>query len=311
MTSESDTLARLLAYHDHIDVPHVAIEDDVRRGRRRVRRNRGLIAGGAALAVATVVAASSLLSGGERVQKPQPMMPSPTSTEVQSPGPTESVTPEQGWPAAVRDGTSWPRVTPKRAEVGSHLGLGSDALGWVDDASDAEGGLVDIRYVASPGRFSVDGHAMIGEWRISLAKRWPGRSEIGPADGVVEYGVVVDSDDDQVADCQIGINDGAQRLGDYRVWVTNLRTGITKEQVGAPYGVPIDFALPDETGEYVAFFFLTHGQPCDFRGPIHYYAYASATDVDGHVTAWDFAPDAAWLEGTADESACCLSDPGQ
>ena len=56
MTSESDTLARLLDYHDHIDVPPVAIEDDVRRGRRRVRRTKGLIAGGAALAVATVVA---------------------------------------------------------------------------------------------------------------------------------------------------------------------------------------------------------------------------------------------------------------
>ncbi len=221
-----------------------------------------------------------------------------------SPTPTESVTPEPGWLAAVRDGKSWPLVTPERTEVGSHLGLGSEGLGWVDDASDAEVGLVDIRYVASEARFPVGGHAITGEWRISLAERWPGSTEIGPADGVVEYGIVVDTDGDRVADCQIGINDDARQVhgyGDYRVWVTNLRTGLTKEQVGGPYGLPIDFALPDEASEYVAFFFLTHGQPCDFRGPIHYYAYASATDVDGHVTAWDFAPDAAWLEGTDKE----------
>lgn len=293
MTSESDTLARLVAYHDHIDTPPVPIEDDVRRGRRRVRRNRGLVAGGVGLAVATVVATSLLLSGEDQVQKPQPITPSPP--------PTKTASPEPVVPDAVRDGTSWPRVKPQQTELGSQLGMGDVAMAWVDDAGDVDVDLVDIRLVGS----TSDGQEVTGDWRMTLAKAWPGRSKIGPADGVVEYGVVVDSDGDRVADCHIGINDDTRQVhsyGDYRVWVTNLRSGVTREQVGGPYGFPIDFALPDETGTWVGFFFLTQGQqPCHFRGPVRYYMYASAIDRDGHVIARDFAPDAAWLQGTPDD----------
>ena len=45
MISESEALARLVEYHDHIAVPPVFPEEDVRRGRRRVRRTRALVAG--------------------------------------------------------------------------------------------------------------------------------------------------------------------------------------------------------------------------------------------------------------------------
>jgi hypothetical protein len=304
MTSESETLARLLAYHDNIDVPQVVIEDDVRRGRSRVRRTRGLIAGGAVLAVATLLVTGSLLSGGDRVQQPQPIKPHPSPTGTPSPTATESVARGPGWPGAVRDGSAWPRVSPVRTDVGALLGYVDSAQAWIDPADDAEVGLVDLRYVVSMPRIRVKGPDVTGEWRLRLARKWPGRTEIGPADGVVEYGVVVDTDGDRVADCQIGINDSApqtHRYGDYRVWVTNLHSGVTAEQVGGPYGVPIDFVLPDESGQFVGFFFLTRGQPCHFRRGLHYYVYASATDVDGHVTAWDFAPDAAWLEESTDQ----------
>ena len=66
MTDELDVLSRLVDYHDHIAAPTVPVADDVRRGRRRVRRNRGLAAGGVALAVAGVVLTASLVTGGDR-----------------------------------------------------------------------------------------------------------------------------------------------------------------------------------------------------------------------------------------------------
>ena len=46
MNNELDVMSRLVDYHDHISAPSVPVADDLRRGRRRVRRNRGLLAGG-------------------------------------------------------------------------------------------------------------------------------------------------------------------------------------------------------------------------------------------------------------------------
>jgi len=56
MNHEHDVLNRLVDYHHHISPPHVPLADDLHRGRLRVRRNRGLLAGGVALAVLSVVA---------------------------------------------------------------------------------------------------------------------------------------------------------------------------------------------------------------------------------------------------------------
>jgi hypothetical protein len=85
MNHEHDVLSRLVDYHDHISAPHVNPGDDLRRGRRRVRRNRGLLAGGAALAVASVVAAVSLFSGGPAAERPQPAGPSGLTTPLVAP----------------------------------------------------------------------------------------------------------------------------------------------------------------------------------------------------------------------------------
>ena len=41
MTDELEVLNRLVDYHDHIAPPTVPVADDVRRGRRRVRRTAG------------------------------------------------------------------------------------------------------------------------------------------------------------------------------------------------------------------------------------------------------------------------------
>ena len=85
MTDELEVLNRLVDYHDHIAPPTVPVADDVRRGRRRVRRNRGIVTGGAALAVAGIMLTASLVTGGDRDAAPAPATPSPTPTKVQSP----------------------------------------------------------------------------------------------------------------------------------------------------------------------------------------------------------------------------------
>jgi hypothetical protein len=83
MNSELDVLRRVVDYHDHIYAPSVPLADDLRRGRRRVRRNRGLLAGGTALCLASVIAAVSLFTGQRATDRLQPAgQPGPTTTFV-------------------------------------------------------------------------------------------------------------------------------------------------------------------------------------------------------------------------------------
>ena len=116
---------------------------------------------------------------------------------------------------------------------------------------------------------------------------------------------MIDADGDQDADCQVGLNDNAaqhREYGVYRVWVTNLRTNVTDERVGPPYGFPIEFQTANEYsgpphGPPHGFFtFLRQPRaPCDRFGPsATFYLWASLTKA-GEVTAWDYAPDEAWL----------------
>jgi hypothetical protein len=75
--------------------------------------------------------------------------------------------------------------------------------------------------------------------------------------------------------------------------VKNLRTGVKAQQVGGPYGYPIDFGF---YGRQIALVFLVDTPaPCDpFTRSASFYAWSSVRD-DGQVTAWDFAPNSAWL----------------
>jgi len=57
---ETDVIERLQAVADEFEMPRTALADDVRRGRRRVRRNRGLVAGGAAAAMAVVLGVTAV-----------------------------------------------------------------------------------------------------------------------------------------------------------------------------------------------------------------------------------------------------------
>jgi hypothetical protein len=137
------------------------------------------------------------------------------------------------------------------------------------------------------------------QWGMELSGAPPRASTLDPTERLIEYGVVLDAEGDGVADCLIGISNDAPERGDFRVWVTNLSTGTSDEQIGPGYGKPIDFSHPDEQSSKprsMEFFFLFgSATPCELpAGTVRFYAWASVTDA-GQVIAWDYAPDAAWL----------------
>jgi hypothetical protein len=152
MNHDQDLLSRLVDFHDHISVPPVPVTDDLHRGRRRVRRNRGMVAGGAALGIASVVFGASLITGEGSADRQQPVGP-----------PTTDATSE----SALDDrGLTTPLVAPESIldvrELGFHVepvpgfdpeGLGAGwsidtqgqtvALRWDEVADDV---LVSVRY---------------------------------------------------------------------------------------------------------------------------------------------------------------------
>jgi hypothetical protein len=160
------------------------------------------------------------------------------------------------------------------------------------DGRDTEPAWVDIVAVRNSG---------FRRWDLELAGLPPLGGTLDPAQRIIEYGVVVDANADGVADCLIGINNDQPLRGHFRVWVTDVATGTTLEQVGPPYGYPIEFRHPDKHRDSfpptMAFWFLSGigTAPCVLAaGDQRFYAWASLTE-SGHVTAWDYAPDAGWL----------------
>ena len=211
-----------------------------------------------------------------------------------SPAAPTTGSPSSSSPAATREATdaATPWTGPVRTDAVLPVISRRRARSWTDprDTAPAE---IDIRSVDS-GASDVGG----GEWQFRLAARPP----LDPARRTVAYGVVVDGDGDHQADCQIGVDNDASRMGELRAWVTNLRTDETEVEDGGPYGDPIEFAHPAERGSQrlgpprMTFDFLGHDQePCDaFGDSATFYVWSSLTEA-GEVTAWDHAPDAAWL----------------
>ena len=218
-----------------------------------------MFAAAAAAVVVLVGAGTVQVLTGRDAAPPTPIVPPPDPTPT-------------GWTGPLRDGSSMPVVRQPAAR---------------SDGRDAAVAAVDILKTRSG-----IGHRR-KEWGLELRARPPLASTLDPTRTIFEYGVVIDAEEDGDADCHIAINNDAPKAGDYRVWVTNLTTGVTEEQVGPPYGFPIDFG-----GFGSMQFFSIPGirLPCDpLYVPASYYAYASLTEA-GQVTAWDYAPDAAWLE---------------
>lgn len=158
-----------------------------------------------------------------------------------------------------------------------------------DELHDTRVGWVDITRV---GTNDINA----GGWTIELAARPPNAEDRQPG-LLIAYGLVLDTTGDGVADYVVGIDNDAPGRGTFHVWVTYLATGETDEQIGPPYGFPIEFSHPDErgSGPFMHFTFLPGSAPADLGPtPVRWYAWASAAK-SGEVFASDYAPDAGWI----------------
>lgn len=137
-------------------------------------------------------------------------------------------------------------------------------------------------------------------WYLQLADwpqgDWP-QSDLD-AGTVIAHGLVVDGTGDGDADHVIGIDNDVPEPGDFHVWVTHLHDGVTDEQIGPPYGRPVEFSHPAESGSLssptVVFTFLAGLAPDIDVGSMRWYAWSSAS-VAGEVVAWDYSPNTAWV----------------
>lgn len=96
--NDSDLIERLHAVAEGFEMPHAPPAEDVHRGRRRVRRNRGLMAAAAAASVAVVIGVTAAVGGRDRVEPApieQPNSPTPT-TSTQGPSSMPAATPVRG-----------------------------------------------------------------------------------------------------------------------------------------------------------------------------------------------------------------------
>ena len=164
-----------------------------------------------------------------------------------------------------------------------------------DDGRDTPIDWLDITHV----RVSPQGG---WKWQIELAGRPPRAATLERDDTMISYGLVFETTGDGRADYVVAINNDTPVRGDYRVWVTDLATGTTEEQVGPPYGTPVEFLHPDEArpedGEdrsrTLSLWFLGGSGPPGLTPQSRFYAW-SAVARGGKTVAWDYAPDDAWL----------------
>lgn len=179
MTDDRDVLTRLLAYHDHIAVPPALIADDVRRGRRRVRRNRALVTSGVAIGVTAAVALVTLLTGGVRDTTPQPTVPAPTTAPT-APAPTNGHLTSAGKHfGVVHDGYEW------RAFDAAHdRGLFASRPGCDSVCPEKQptlvvitpsGQVASLRCSCPQGRLWLDGSATLGPGPAELTVPVDGR----------------------------------------------------------------------------------------------------------------------------------------
>lgn len=175
-----------------------------------------------------------------------------------------------------------------------------DGFRSTDEAGDAATPDVDIAQVR------VDS-ASQPHWRLLLAAAPPKATTLDPTRTVISYGLTFETTGDDDPDYVVGISNEASRAGGYRVWVTDLATGVTDEQDGPPYGFPVEFAHPDERSAEempepeMVFTFLGGTRPLGVSLRTRFYAWASLEE-DGTVVAWDYAPDVGWI-GAPPEAA--------
>lgn len=191
------------------------------------------------------------------------------------------------WEGPVRAGDAHlPLVRTEPVRLDSSVAV----PGWGHvDGDDAARRYVDITQTAR--------NAGIGRtWQLTLADRPPSARSFDPTRTVISYGLTLDNDRDGVADHVIGISNEAPTPGEFRIWVTDLATGETEEQVGQPLDplFPLSVSrLYEEDGTTSRRLQFSFWRSHDLDDA-NFYAWASVSE-DGDVVAWDYAPDAGWL----------------
>lgn len=252
--------------------PEPAWERLVRR-RDHKRRNQRVAAGILGIAVFALAAVGFVrLLGSERAPVIGPAA-SPSPSPMPSPSPSENPSPTPSIWSPVREGTSAVH------SAGTWRDPHDAPVGWVD--------VTSTRFYYAFGQ---------PNWTIELAAKPPPAAD-RERGLLIAYGLVLDTTGDGVADYVIGIDNDAPKRGDFHIWVTDLATGKTDEQVGPPYGFPIEFSHPDEPPRkpLMYFTFLPGSAPADFdHRTVRFYAWASAAR-GGEVFATDYVPDRGWI----------------
>lgn len=260
-------------------------------------------AAAAALAILILVIGTRFLPAADRTPEPADQ---PTTTSL-----------SQVWPGPVhgRDPLVVHRMDGETDDLVQPLAR----FAW-PDALDTPVGWIDVKRVVFDYQDCDDGAPIRGledlacqpQWSIELAARPPLLGDLEPG-LLIAHGLVLDTTGDGVADYVIGIDNSAPKHGDFHVWVTDLTSGETDEQIGPPYGFPIEFFHPSEqpsdpTDPFtdppsILFTFLGDSVPQDLNPwTVRFYAWASATR-GGEVYAWDYAPDAGWITGNTTPEA--------
>ena len=142
-----------------------------------------------------------------------------------------------------------------------------------------------------------DGGGGQPSWTIKLAASPPPSAGLAPG-RLIAYGLVLETTGDNAADYLIGIDNDVTMPRGFHVWVTDLARGETDEQIGPPYGIPIEFRYPFRwrPSRYMLFTFLPSVRsPADLDPEtVRFYAWAG-TARNGEVVALDYAPDTEWM----------------
>lgn len=259
---------------------------DIDRAINEVTTSRRRWAGVIGVAATVVVLLTTMVGPGWQPVAVEPAAPPPTAPQ---PGPTTPS--EQWWPDVPEE---WLGPLRGRGTLVQRMQVAGEVRSW-QDPLDAKVGWVDVERVT----IGIGGSQPL--WGIELAANPPPAAGLAPG-LTIAYGLVLDTDADGAADFLVGIDNDAPEQGDFHVWVTNLGTGETDEQIGPPYGYPIEFAHPDEHRPddpegppTMRFTFLGISGPADLDGrTVRFYAWTSAAR-DGRVVAYDYAPNSGWI----------------